>query len=375
MAYDSIPLVDLRAQFQSLSAGIIDAVLDGLGSCDFILGEAVTRFEREFAEFCEIPHAVGCGSGTDALQLALRAIPLAPGSEVIVPAYGDFGTALAVELAGGVPKLADVDPETALIDPSQLEDSITSNTRAIIAAHLFGQCAPMEEIREIAEQYGLIVIEDATQAPGALFEGQRAGSLADIGCFSFHPGRNLGAFGDAGCIVTRDAELAERLRALRDLGRISDGSHEFIGLNSRLDTLQARILRAKLPLLDSWNERRRALASRYDEAFSRVADVSPCKIAASNQPVYFRYVVRSPRRAEILAELNAAGIAAEQQYPTPAHRHEALADHPFRWRQYPVAQQWADEAFSLPLYPELTDEQQERVIEVALEGTRPLETA
>ena len=370
-----IPLVDLRAQYQSISSGIVDAVLEGLGECDFILGESVGTFESEFAEYCEVDHAVSCGSGTDALQLALRAIDLAPGDEVIIPAFTFFATGLAVELAGGVPVLADVDAETGLLDPGALEDAITANTKAIIPVHLYGQCAPMQEIREIAGQYGLIVIEDAAQAHGALHEGNRAGSLGDLACFSFYPGKNLGAYGDGGAVTTDDPHLADKLRSLRNLGSTIKYQHHLVGLNSRLDTLQARVLRAKLPLLDTWNEQRRAIAARYDEAFSDHPELRTLSIDARNLPVHHLYVLRAPRRDALVADLNAAGIGAGVHYPKAMHRHEAFGHHPFRWRQFRQAESWAQETLSLPMYPELTEEQQERVIEKTLEFSRSLDLA
>jgi len=364
---DSIPLVDLRAQYRRLSSAMLEAVAEGLGACDFILGKAVAQFEEEFAAYCGAKHAVGVGSGTDALHLALRAIDLEPGDEVIVPAFTFYATGLAVELAGGVPVLVDVDPRTALIDPAQVEEAITGRTRAIIPVHLYGQCAPMEEIREIAQRHGLIVIEDAAQAHGASRHGVRAGALGDIACFSFYPGKNLGAYGDGGAVVTNDPAIAAAIASLRNLGSIEKYQHDRIGLNSRLDTLQARVLRVKLPLLDEWNESRRALAARYDGQLRAAPGFTPVETEDGNVSVHHLYVVRTASRDEHLKRLLAAGIGAGIHYPRAMHQHEAFAHQPFRWRSFPGAETLAREVLSLPIYPELTLAQQDRVIEAVLE--------
>src|SRR6266403_1097550 len=248
-----IPLVDLRSQRRAIAEDIEAAIGRVLERCDFILGKEVSLFEEEFAEYCGSPHAIGVASGTDALYLACRALGLGEGDEVIVPAMTFASTAFAVSLTGARPVLVDVRPEDALIDPSQIEAAVTSRTKAIIPVHLYGNCADMAAVGAIAAKHSLMVIEDAAQAHGALYAGRRAGSLGDVGCFSFYPGKNLGAYGDGGLITTARSDIAERIKLLRNCGSRLKYRHEEVGLNSRLDTLQAAILRPKLRHLEEWN--------------------------------------------------------------------------------------------------------------------------
>lgn len=349
-----IPLVDLQAQYQTLRAEVGPALQAVLERCDFVLGEAVGRFEREFATYCEARHAIGCANGTDALQLACRALEIGPGDEVILPAFTFVASALGVTLAGARPVLVDVDPHTALIDPRRVREAITPRTRAILPVHLYGQCADMTALTAIAREHGLKLIEDAAQAHGARHAEKRAGTIGDVGCFSFYPGKNLGAYGDGGALTCNDPELAERLLLWRNWGSRKKYHHEEMGLNSRLDTLQAAILAVKLPHLERWNQRRRELAARYDAALRDCPGVELTRTAPGS--VHHLYVIRMQERDEALAALNAAGIGAALHYPFAVHQLGA-----YRWLGYPagafpVAEDWARRCLSLPIYAELPEE-------------------
>ena len=347
-----IPLVDLKAQRAAISAEI-DAVIASVADrCDFILGREVGLFEEEFADYCGVPHAVGVASGTDALHLACRAVDLGEGDEVIVPAMTFAATAFAVSLMGARPVLVDVRPEDALIDPTQIEAAVTPRTKAIIPVHLYGNCADMSAVCAIAAKYSLIVIEDAAQAHGAVYAGRRAGSLGDIGCFSFYPGKNLGAYGDGGLITTERSDIAERIKLLRNCGSRLKYRHEEIGLNSRLDTLQAAILRVKLRWLDQWNAARRRMAAHYDTALHGIEGIDRTRHADGS--VHHLYVVRVAGRDAVQQALNARGIGAGIHYPFALHELKAYTSLGHRPGAFPVAEDWARRCLSLPLYPELT---------------------
>ena len=349
-----IPLVDLQAQYETIRAQVGPAVDAVFQRCDFILGEAVGRFEREFAAYCEAKHAIGCASGTDALTLACRALGIGEGDEVILPAFTFVASALGVTLAGARPVLVDVDPHTALIDPKRVREAITPRTRAILPVHLYGQCADMTALGAIAKEHGLKLIEDAAQAHGARHNGQRAGSIGDVGCFSFYPGKNLGAYGDGGALTCNDPALADSLLLWRNWGSRKKYHHEEMGLNSRLDTVQAAILAVKLPRLERWNQRRRELAALYDEA---LRDQPGIELTHTNPgAVYHLYVIRTENRDEALAALNAAGIGAALHYPFAVHQLGA-----YRWLGYspgtfPVSEDWARRCLSLPIYAEMPEE-------------------
>ena len=348
----AIPLVDLKAQRRTLAGEIETAIGKVIDRCDFILGEDLSLFEAEFAEYCGVPYAVGVASGTDALHLACRALNLGQGDEVIVPAMTFASTAFAVSLTGARPVLVDVRAGDSLIDAANIEDAITLRTRAIIPVHLYGQCADMAAVCAIARRYGLTVIEDAAQAHGAVHHGRRAGSIGDIGCFSFYPGKNLGAYGDGGLVTTTRRDIAERIAVLRNCGSRIKYHHPEIGLNSRLDTLQAAVLRVKLRHLDMWNAARRRVAARYDEALHGLPDVCcPCHTAGS---VHHLYVVRLDHRDGILKALNAQGIGAAIHYPFALHELEAYTSLGYSSGAFPNAERWARQCLSLPLYPELT---------------------
>jgi dTDP-4-amino-4,6-dideoxygalactose transaminase len=359
-AEQPIPLVDLQAQARDLDAEIREAVASVLARCDFILGEELSRFENAFAQYCGVPYAVGVASGTDALRLACRALGLAAGDEVIVPAMTFAATAFAVSLAGATPVPVDVRSEDALIDPGKIEPAITPRTRAIIPVHLYGQCAEMDEIRSIAARHSLAVIEDAAQAHGATHRGKRAGSLGDIGCFSFYPAKNLGACGDGGAVTTARADLADRIAMLRNCGARTKYYHDEVASNSRLDTLQAAILRVKLKYLDEWNAARRRRGGQYDAALRRVPGVAVTHHAAGS--VYHLYVVRLAGRDAVLKKLHARGVGAGIHYPFALHQLEAYASLGYRRGDFPVAEDWARRCLSLPLYPELTPSKAEACI-------------
>jgi dTDP-4-amino-4,6-dideoxygalactose transaminase len=355
----SIPLVDLRIQYRDLASEVSAAMARVLDQSDFILGQEVTTFEREFADYCGVQHAVGCANGTDALELSCRALDIGPGDEVIIPAMTFVATALGPHLAGAKPILVDVLPDSALIDPARVEAAITPRTRAIIPVHLYGQCCDMEIIGAVARRNGLRIIEDAAQAHGAVIGERRAGALGDVAAFSFYPGKNLGAYGDGGCVVTNDFDIAQKVRLLRNWGSQKKYHHEIMGKNSRLDTLQAAILRVKLGRLNDWNAARRRHASRYDEVLASSPGVTLTRY--SDGCVYHLYVIRVEHRDRTLATLNAEGIGAGIHYPFAVHELGATKHLGFRAGDFPVAEAWARHCLSLPLYPELPSEVPARV--------------
>ncbi|MEE8142308.1 MAG: DegT/DnrJ/EryC1/StrS family aminotransferase [Planctomycetota bacterium] len=351
-----IPLVDLAAQYAAIAPEIDSAIQETLRRNDFILGEGVQRFEEEFARFCETRHCVGVGSGTEALHLACRALGIAEEDEVIIPAFTFVATALGVSLTGATPVLVDVNPQTALLDPDKIEAAITERTKAIIPVHLFGQCADMDAIRAIAHQHGLFVIEDAAQAHGCNFRGKKAGSLGDLACFSFYPGKNLGAYGDAGAVTTHDDQLAKQLQSLRNLGSLQKHHHDQVGLNSRLDTLQARILSVKLKHLSAWNQRRWKIARDYSISLAGSSLEIP-HLGREGEHVYHLYVVLSERRDEILAYLHGEGIGAGIHYPKAVHQLAAYRHLGTQEGDFPAAESYARRCLSLPLFPEMSEDQ------------------
>lgn len=352
--HNNIPLVDLKAQYRGIKSEINDAIERVLERADFILGEELHLFESEFAYFCGTKYAIGCGSGTDALHLACRALGIGAGDEVIMPAFTFVATALGITLSGAKPVLVDVDPESGLLDVNRIEPAITSKTRAIIPVHLYGQCVPMAPLVELAKRHGLYVIEDAAQAHGAEYRGKRVGSLGDIGCFSFYPGKNLGAYGDGGMITTDDDEVARKLQLLRNWGSRKKYHHEEPGLNSRLDTIQAAILRVKLRYLEKWNAARRHLASEYVSALKEVAEIQLTQNPGDS--VFHLFVIRLNKRDAVLKSLHEAGIQAGIHYPFAVHELNA-----YKWLDYApgtfsVAESWARQCLSLPIYAEMPEE-------------------
>jgi dTDP-4-amino-4,6-dideoxygalactose transaminase len=357
-----IPLVDLGLQHRRIADDVRAGFERVFAATSFILGPEVERFERNFAEYCGVAHSVGVGNGTDAIELALRASNIDAGDEVIVPANTFVATAEAVIRAGATPVLVDCD-EDFLIDVDAVSAAATSRTRAVLPVHLYGQLAPMKALADVLPT-DVLVIEDAAQAQGAAYAGQRAGSFGVAAATSFYPGKNLGAYGDAGAVLTDNDEVAERLRRLRSHGGVRKYEHIDIGFNSRLDELQAIVLSAKLARLDAWNDERKAAATRYDELLADLPGVIRPHIVPGNEHVWHLYVVRVPHRDLMLAALNAAGIGAGVHYPMPVHLLPAFEHLGYQPGAFPVAERMADEILSLPIYPGITVHQQQRVVNV-----------
>ena len=362
-----VPFIDLVAQHQTIAGEIREAVDRVFGSQLFVLGEEVAQFEAECAQYCDANDAIGCASGTDALLLALMALNIGPGDEVITTPFSFFATAGCIHRVGAKPVFVDIDPVSMNIDPDQIGRAITSKTRAILPVQLFGQCSPMEPLWRIAVQHGLAIIEDACQSIGAEYRGRRAGVLGTIGCFSFFPTKNLGGAGDGGLLTTDDSELSRRLRLLRVHGEISTYRHVEVGLNSRLDALQAAVLRVKLGHLGTWTEARRANAKRYPALFEKYGlldhvvlprELSDCR------HVYNQYTIRVKhgRRDTVLASLRSQKIGAAIYYPIPLHLQECFAFLGYKPGDLPQSEAAAAEVLSLPVFPELGAERQEIVV-------------
>ena len=356
----TIPLVDLKAQYLPLKDEIrtsMDKILEGM---NLFLGPNVQAFENDFANFCGVRWGIGVGSGTDALQLALLASDIGEGDEVITVSHTFIATAEAIHNIGAVPVFVDINPHTYLMDVSQIEARKTARTKAILPVHLYGQVVDMDPLLDIAHKNGLMVIEDACQAHGAEYRGKRAGSFGDVSCFSFYFSKNLGAYGEAGMVVTNNSDIADKLRMLRDHGQLSKYHHPIPGCNSRLDELQAAVLRIKLKRLEGWNEKRRQHAHFYDQGLKDGGVVTPVEDDGKKH-VYHLYVVRSKARDDLRQWLADRGIQTGIHYPVPVHLQE--------WCQtyspdtFPVTERTVDEILSLPMYPELTEEQLSRVIE------------
>ncbi|HEY4742755.1 MAG TPA: DegT/DnrJ/EryC1/StrS family aminotransferase [Candidatus Acidoferrales bacterium] len=372
----NIPFVDLQAQYRSIASDVTDAMMLVVERGDYILGDDVRLFEEEFAKYVGTSEAIAVGSGLDALELVLRAYGVGPGDEVITAANTFIATALAIMAVGARPILADVNGETYNIDPAAIEAAITSKTKAIMPVHLYGQPADMQPILEIAQKHGLIVIEDAAQAHGARYDGRRAGALGNAAGFSFYPAKNLGAYGDGGMVVTNDAAAAEKVRRLRNYGQRVKYEHPVIGTNSRLDTIQAAVLRVKLPHLDKWNAARAEHAVAYSALLAGTPIVLP-KTAQKCTHVYHLYVIELDRRDEVQKMLTARGIGTGIHYPIPIHLQEACASLGYRKSDFPITESAASRILSLPMYPEMTTRQCEFVAENLLQaisvcaGTQP----
>ena len=358
----SIPLVDLQIMHREIEADVNAAFARIMSSGAFVLGPDVAEFESAFARYCEVAHCIGVANGTDALELALRALDIGPGDEVVLPANTFIASALAVARAGATPVLVDARDGDLLIDPAAVEAAVGGATRAILAVDLFGQVAPFEALEPIAERHGLALVEDAAQSQGARRDGRRAGSFGEIAGTSFYPGKNLGAYGDGGAVTTRRDDLAERIRRLRNYGSEIKYHHPETGFNSRLDTLQAAVLNAKLARLDAWNAQRRAAAARYDEMLGDVPDLRLPFTDPRNEPVWHIYQVRLSRRDAVLEKLNASGIGAGIHYPVPIHLQGAFASLGLGEGSFPVSEAAASEMISLPLYPGITEAQQAEVV-------------
>ncbi|MCF1708570.1 DegT/DnrJ/EryC1/StrS family aminotransferase [Tabrizicola sp. J26] len=356
-----VPFLDVRASYASLKPEIDAAVLRVLDSGWYILGAEVEAFEAEFAAYCEARHCVGVASGLDALVLSLRASGIGPGDEVIVPSNTFIATWLAVSQVGATIVPVEPDPKTHTIDPRRVEDALTSKTRAIIPVHLYGVPADLDPLLEIAKRHGLRVIEDAAQAHGARYGGRRIGAHGDIVCWSFYPGKNLGAFGDGGAITTDDADLAAQVRLLGNYGSRQKYKNEVQGYNSRLDPIHAAALRVKLTHLDAWNDRRRAIQARYTAELP--ADLMKVqRVSQVMEPVWHLSVVRCAHREKVQAALTARGIATLIHYPIPPHRQDAYAMLAKEEGSYPIAEELARQVLSLPMGPAMSDEMQDAVI-------------
>ena len=363
----SIPLVDLSAQHAAVADEIVEGWEEVLAQTAFIGGPQVAAFEREYAEFIGVPYCAAMANGTDAIEIALRALGVGHGDECILPANTFIATAEAVSRAGATPVLVDcVDDETYLIDVKAVEAAVTPRTAAIIPVHLYGQAAPVEQLLPLAQRIGAWIVEDAAQSHGARRNGMSAGSLGHAAATSFYPGKNLGAYGDAGAALTGSADVAARMRMIRDHGSSTKYRHEVIGVNSRLDTLQAVVLSAKLRRLAAWNAARRAAAARYDQLLSDWSAVIRPRTLDGNEHVWHLYTVRVPDRDQVLKELHAAGIGAGIHYPVPIHRTAAFAGLGHPQGAFPVAERNTRELLSLPLFPEITTAQQERVVSVMI---------
>ena len=355
-----VPFVDLQAQYRSIKAEVDAAVQRVLDTSAFVLGREVEVFERAFAEYVGARECVGVSNGTAAIQLALQACGVGAGDEVIVPANTFFATAEAVSTAGATPVFVDCDPVTCNLDPARIDEVITERTRAVIPVHLYGQPADLDPIVEIAERHGLLVIEDAAQAHGARYKGDRVGPLARAGCFSFYPGKNLGAYGEGGAVVTNDAGVARRLRMLRDHGSEQKYRHELVGYNSRLEGIQGAVLGVKLKHLDDWNALRRRHAARYRALLAPLADSGALALpveADYAEHVYHLFVVQTGARDRLQRFLSAAGVQTGIHYPVPVHLQPAYAALGHREGDFPVAESLCARVLSLPMFAELTEPQ------------------
>jgi len=364
--HQNVPFLDLGIQYQAIAAEINHAISKVIQEADFILGREVRLFEEEFAAFCDVPYAVGVDSGTSALELALRAFDIGPGDEVITAANSFIASALGVSHAGAKPVLVDVDPYTYTLDVTAIERAITRRTKAILPVHLYGHPAHMDPIQQLADKHGVMVIEDACQAHGARYKGKRVGSLSHAAAFSFYPGKNLGAYGDGGMVVTNDKKVANRLEMLRNYGQKEKYKHLFRGYNRRLDTMQAAILRVKLRYLEKWNAARRWNASLYQKHLEGSGVVVPGE-AGGAESVWHLYVIRTEQRDQLKDHLVSKGINASIHYPVPIHLQPAYQDLGHKRGDFPVTEAYAEKILSLPMYAELTGRQIEFVAQTISE--------
>ena len=351
-----IPFVDLKSQYLSIKPEIDEAVFSVLESSQFILGKYVENFEKDFAAYCGASYAMGVNSGTSALHLALLAAQVGPGDEVITTPFTFVATAAAIHYCGARPVYVDIDPASFTIDPSRIEEAITPRTKVILPVHLYGQPADMDPILEVARRHRLVVIEDAAQAHGAEYKGRPVGSIGDLGCFSFYPGKNLGAYGEGGAVTTSNEAYAKTIRMLRDWGQTRKYHHDLQGFNYRLEGMQGAILGVKLKHLDRWTNARRNNAALYTQHLAGADVVAPVEMDYARH-VYHVYAVRTASREALIAELNAQGVQTGIHYPIPVHLQKAYADPAFKPDDFPHAERAANEVLSLPMFPELTEEQ------------------
>lgn len=354
-----VNFVDLARQYKGIQGEIKEAIGSVMDRCDFILGSEVEEFEKEFARFCQTKVCVGVDSGTSALKLALEACGIGKGDEVITVPNTFIATALAISEAGAKPIFVEINPDSYNIDASKIEPKITKKTKAILPVHLYGQMADMDPIMEIAEKRNLKVIEDACQAHGSTYKNKRSGSIGHVGCFSFYPGKNLGAYGDAGAITTNDPEIAEKIQMLRNYGQKQKYIHLAKGMNHRLDTMQAAVLNVKLKHLEKWNNSRRRIALLYNERLKGVA-ITP-KEMSYGKHVYHLYVIRVNERDKLLEHLKAKDIAAGIHYPIPIYLQKAYSDLAIQEGSFPVTEEFSKKIISIPIFPELTEEEADYV--------------
>lgn len=357
----NVPFLDLKAQQAEIAAEVEPAVLEVLRTAGFVGGPHVAAFEQAYAEFVGVRHAVGVANGTDAVELALRAVGVGAGDEVIMPANTFIATAEAASRIGAVPVPVDVDPVHLLIDPAAVEAAITDRTRAVVPVHLFGQVAPVEQLQPIADKAGIAVVEDGAQSQGATRHGKPAGSLGRIAATSFYPGKNLGASGDAGAVTTDDEDLARYVRLAANHGSVVKYRHEVVGMNSRLDAIHAITLNAKLARLAAWNTRRQQAADRYADLFAAIPGVTVPTSMPGNSDVWHLYVIQVDDRDRVLEHLTRNGVGAGLHYPDPWHLTDAYAHLGYQPGTCPVAERAAQHILSLPMFPHLTADQQEYV--------------
>lgn len=362
MSKMNVPLLDLVAQYEEIKPEMDAAIQRVVSSGYFILGPEVKAVEEEVAAYLGVDYGIGVASGTDALLLALRALDIGPGDEVILPAYSFFATVGVILHVGATPVFVDVDAQDYCIDIAQTRTAVTDKTKALIPVHLYGQAADMDAINKIAKEHNLSVIEDNAQAFGAEYKGRKTGAMGDIGCISFFPSKNLGAYGDGGMVVTNNPELAEKVRMLRMHGWKKKYFPEMLGYNSRLDAIQAAVLRTKLPHLDRWNEGRRAVAHQYSAALANVENIQTPYEAPNRKHVYHLYILQVPNRDELQARLKEAGIGTSVYYPQPLHLAEPCREFGYREGDFPVAERASAETIAIPVYPEMSAEQIEYVV-------------
>jgi len=359
-----IPFVDLKAQYKVIEAEVKEEVNKVLQQTNFILGEPVEKFEEAFAQFCNAKYAVGVASGTDALHLALRVLDIGAGDEVITAANTFIATPLAISYTGAKPVLVDADSDTYNIDLDKIEEKITPRTKAILPVHLYGRPVDMDKLLSLANKHKLKIVEDAAQAHGATYKGKKAGSFGIIGCFSFYPGKNLGAYGDGGAVVTSDEKLYQKLKMIRNYGSPKKYYHDTIGYNSRLDTIQAAILGVKLKYLDDWNNKRLANAKLYNQKLKGLGDLVLPKMDGQNRSVFHLYVVRTKRRDELLKYLKADDVQCGIHYPVPIYSLGAYSSLGLKLEDFSVTEAFSKEILSLPMYAELAEAQIDQVVSI-----------